>query len=65
MTTIADFFDALRSKRVYRDSVEMAVICEQMGKMSGHAMEPSLATNFLHLVKNLVQGLEVGGRNGR
>jgi len=65
MTAIADFFDALRSKRVYRDSVEMAVICEQMGRMSGNTLEPFLTRNFLSMVTKLVPGLTAGCGNDR
>jgi HD-GYP domain-containing protein (c-di-GMP phosphodiesterase class II) len=59
MTTIADYFDALRSKRVYRDSMEMEVIIEQMRKMSGNAFNPFLTSNFLLLLKKLTQGSAV------
>lgn len=65
MTAISDFFDALRSKRVYRDSVEMAVICEQMGRMAGNTLEPFLTRNFLSMVTKLVPGLAAGGGNDR
>ncbi len=65
MTAISDFFDALRSKRVYRDSVEMAVICEQMGRMAGNTLEPFLTRNFLSMVTKLVPGLTDGLGNDR
>lgn len=64
MTAIADFFDALRSKRVYRDSVEMAVICDQMSQLAGKTLEPALTRNFLLMVTKLVPGLAVGAGNG-
>jgi len=65
MTAISDFFDALRSKRVYRDSVEMAVICEQMSRMAGNTLEPFLTRNFLSLVTKMVPGLTAGVGNDR
>jgi HD-GYP domain-containing protein (c-di-GMP phosphodiesterase class II) len=56
MTTVSDYFDALRSKRIYRDSVETGIITEQMTKMSGKTLNPFLTKNFLLLLKNLSQG---------
>jgi HD-GYP domain-containing protein (c-di-GMP phosphodiesterase class II) len=56
MATISDYFDALRSKRIYRDSVETGIITEQMTQMSGKALNPFLTNNFLLLLKNLSQG---------
>ncbi len=59
MTTISDFFDALRSKRAYRDSIEMEIITKQMADMSGNTLNPFLTKNFLLLLNKLTQGLEV------
>jgi HD-GYP domain-containing protein (c-di-GMP phosphodiesterase class II) len=56
MTAISDYFDALRSKRIYRDSMEMGIITEQMTKMSGNALNPFLTKNFILLLKNLSRG---------
>jgi HD-GYP domain-containing protein (c-di-GMP phosphodiesterase class II) len=56
MTTIADYFDALRTKRVYRDSIEMEIIAEQMTNMAGSNLNPLLINNFLLLLKNLSSG---------
>lgn len=53
MTTIADFFDALRTKRPYRGPVEARIIAEDMASMSGKALNPVLTKNFLILLKKL------------
>lgn len=58
MTTISDFFDALRSKRAYRDSIEMEIITEQMINMSEKTLNPFLLKNFLLLLRKLSQELE-------
>ncbi len=65
MTAISDFFDALRSKRVYRDSVEMTVICEQMNRMAGNILEPFLTRNFLSMVTRMFPGVTACGGNDR
>ncbi|MDX9745178.1 MAG: HD domain-containing phosphohydrolase [Syntrophales bacterium] len=56
MTSISDYFDALRTKRVYRDSIEMDLICEQMRHMSGNTLEPFLTRNFLILLNKISDG---------
>lgn len=58
MTTISDFFDALRTKRIYRDSVETRIITDQMANMAGKTLNPVLTKNFLLLLKRLFEGQE-------
>ncbi len=59
MTTISDYFDALRTKRIYRDSVEMKTIADQMAKMEGVTLNPVLTKNFLILIKKLIEAQKV------
>lgn len=58
MVTISDFFDALRTKRVYRDSLETKIITDQMAKMAGETLNPVLAKNFFLLLKKLFEAQE-------
>ena len=58
MTTISDYFDALRTKRIYRDSLETKIITDQMTNMAGNALNPVLAKNFLFLLKKLFEAQE-------
>jgi len=58
MVTISDYFDALRTKRVYRDSLETKIITDQMTKMAGAALNPVLAKNFLLLLQKLFEAQE-------
>ena len=58
MTTISDYFDALRSKRIYRDSVDTGIIIKQMTEMSGNTLNPLLTRNFIVLLKDLSKGAE-------
>jgi HD-GYP domain-containing protein (c-di-GMP phosphodiesterase class II) len=58
MVTIADFFDALRTKRIYRDALETKIITDQMTKMAGDALNPLLVKNFLLLLQKLFEAQE-------
>ena len=49
MTTISDFFDALRTRRPYKEALEFEVIKEQMVEMAGKEFNPALTEIFLHL----------------
>jgi HD-GYP domain-containing protein (c-di-GMP phosphodiesterase class II) len=58
MVAISDIFDALRTKRIYRDSLETKIITDQMTKMAGAALNPVLAKNFLLLLQKLFEAQE-------
>ena len=53
MTTISDVFDALRTKRAYRDSMEFATISSIMLDLSGTDLHPLLTRNFLQIIARL------------
>jgi HD-GYP domain-containing protein (c-di-GMP phosphodiesterase class II) len=53
MTTISDIFDALRTKRAYRDSMEFSKIAAIMLEMSGTDLHPVLVRNFLRIISRL------------
>jgi HD-GYP domain-containing protein (c-di-GMP phosphodiesterase class II) len=59
MTAISDFFDAMRTKRIYRDDLETNIIADQMAKMSGTAFNPILTRNFLVLIEQMIRGLRL------
>jgi len=58
MTAISDFFDAMRTKRIYRDSLETKIIADHMIKMSGTSLNPVLTKNFLVLIEEMIQSLQ-------
>ena len=58
MTAISDYFDALRTKRTYRDSLETKIITDQITSMAGNALNPVLVKNFLFLLKRLFEAQE-------
>jgi len=53
MTTISDFFDALRTNRVYRKGLEFDEIAVMMLESAGKDFNPALTENFLHLTNTL------------
>lgn len=50
MTAISDYFDALRTRRAYRDSVDHGTVAAMMLDGAGTLFEPLLARNFLRLL---------------
>ena len=52
ITAIADSFDAMTSKRTYRDSLPIEVVIEEFKKCRGTQFDPELTDVFLNIVKN-------------
>lgn len=50
MTTVSDFFDALRTKRPYRGAMEMEKIATIMLEIVGTELHPILTRNFLKIM---------------
>jgi HD-GYP domain-containing protein (c-di-GMP phosphodiesterase class II) len=55
MTMISDFFDALRTRRSYREPVELQKIAAMMQDMMGTDLHPALTRNFLKIISGLVE----------
>lgn len=55
MTTISDFFDALRTRRSYREPVPMQEIAGMMVDMMGTELHPALTRNFLKIISGLAE----------
>ena len=56
MTTVSDFFDALRTKRSYRDAMEFDTVSSMMFDISGRDIHPILTRNFLQIIARLSEG---------
>lgn len=54
MTMISDFFDALRTRRSYREPVPLLEIAEMMQSMMGTDLHPALTRNFLRILSGLI-----------
>ncbi len=52
IAAVADSFDAMTSKRSYRDSLPMDVVIEEIIKNSGTQFDPEIAKVFLDILSN-------------
>jgi HD-GYP domain-containing protein (c-di-GMP phosphodiesterase class II) len=53
ITMISDFFDALRTKRVYRDAMSFAKTAGIMLSLAGTELNPALTLNFLKILRKI------------
>ena len=53
LTMISDFFDALRTRRSYREPMELRQIARMMWDMMGTSLHPVLTRNFLQIIARL------------
>lgn len=52
ITAIADTFDAMTSKRSYRDALPMETVISEFERCKGTQFDPKLADTFLDILKN-------------
>lgn len=52
IATVADAFDAMSSRRTYRNSLEMGVIINEIKQNSGTQFDPDIAKVFLDILEN-------------
>ncbi len=52
ITAVADAFDAMTSRRVYRDSLSIDVVISELEKNKGTQFDPNIANAFLEILKN-------------
>lgn len=55
---IADSFDAMTSKRSYRDSLPLDVVIEEFKKCKGSQFDPKLDDIFLDILQNHIEQIE-------
>ena len=58
MTAISDIFDALRTKRSYRDALEMKTVVKKIADLAGTELHPGLTKNFLNLLAPFIHSAE-------
>ena len=58
IAAIADSFDAMSSKRVYRDSMQKEVVREEIAKNSGTQFDPEISKVFLDIIDNHYDEIE-------
>jgi HD-GYP domain-containing protein (c-di-GMP phosphodiesterase class II) len=54
ITMISDFFDSMRTRRPYRNPMDLRTIVSMMLDMSGSNFNPLLGRNFLNILKRMV-----------
>ncbi len=52
IASVADTFDAMTSKRTYRDSLPISVVKEELKRCSGSQFDPEIASIFLDILEN-------------
>ena len=52
ITAVADSFDAMSSRRTYRDSLDIGIIIEEIRKNKGTQFDPKIADVFLGILEN-------------
>lgn len=52
IATVADAFDAMSSKRTYRNNLEMSTIIDEIKNNSGTQFDPKIAEVFLDIIEN-------------
>ena len=58
ITAVADAFDAMTSKRVYRDSLSIDIVISEIEKNKGTQFDPKIADAFLDILKNKPELIE-------
>jgi len=58
IAAVADSFDAMSSRRVYRDSLPKDVVREEIAKNSGTQFDPNIANVFLDIIDNHYDEIE-------
>lgn len=58
ITAVADAFDAMTSKRVYRDSLSIDIVISEIEKNKGTQFDPEIADAFLDILKNNYSEIE-------
>lgn len=52
ITAVADTFDAMTSKRSYRDPIPLSDVVEEFKKCSGTQFDPNIVNTFLDIINN-------------
>ena len=58
ITAVADAFDAMTSRRVYRDSMSMQKVIEEIEDCKGTQFDPEIADSFIDILKNDFESIQ-------
>ena len=59
IAAVADSFDAMTSRRTYRDSMPMDIVMEEIRKNKGTQFDPNIADTFLDILSNNYNEIEI------
>jgi len=57
MTMVSDCFDAMRTRRIYKDAVDFARTAGRMLEIAGQSLHPALTLNFLKILHEKGEGV--------
>ena len=58
IAAVADSFDAMTSRRTYRDSMPLDIVIEEIRKNKGSQFDPNIADTFLNILSNHYSQIE-------
>lgn len=58
IAAVADSFDAMTSKRTYRDSLNIGIVKEEIEKCKGSQFDPDITDAFLDILNNHYADIE-------
>ena len=58
IAAVADSFDAMTSRRTYRDSMPLDIVIEEIRKNKGSQFDPNIADTFLNILSNYYNEIE-------
>ena len=58
ITAIADTFDAMTSKRTYRDAMDVEIVAKEIERCKGIQFDPQIADVFLDILSNHFDEIE-------
>jgi len=58
IAAVADSFDAMTSRRTYRDSMPLDIVIEEIRKNKGSQFDPNIADTFLNILSNHYNEIE-------
>lgn len=58
IAAVADTFDAMTSKRTYRDALDLQVVIDEIEKCRGAQFDPQIADVFLDILRNHYNEIE-------
>ena len=58
IAAVADTFDAMTSKRTYRDALDLQIVIDEIERCKGIQFDPKIADVFLDILRNHYDEIE-------